>query len=124
MTQTLQKQILVAGIGNAWLRDDGFGGEVVKRLEGSNLTLEESLDAFDEGIRLVSRGEKLLTAAEKRVEQLLASEHGDDRLAPLDVAAQGGRLAPGFERSAEARPQADEVRSPPAIDPAEEDIPF
>jgi hypothetical protein len=26
------KQILVAGIGNAWLRDDGFGGEVAKLL--------------------------------------------------------------------------------------------
>ena len=37
MTQTIEKQILVAGIGNAWLRDDGFGGEVVKRLEGREL---------------------------------------------------------------------------------------
>lgn len=91
--------------------------EVVKRLEGSNLTLEESLDSFDEGIRLVSRGEKLLTAAEKRVEQLLASEHGDDRVAPLDVAAQGGRPAPRTERPAEAR-------STPAADPADEDVPF
>ncbi len=26
------KQILVAGIGNAWMRDDGFGGEVAKLL--------------------------------------------------------------------------------------------
>ena len=32
MTRTAEKQILVAGIGNTWLRDDGFGGEVVKRL--------------------------------------------------------------------------------------------
>ena len=31
------KRILVAGIGNAWLRDDGFGGEVVKRLETREL---------------------------------------------------------------------------------------
>ena len=37
MTQTLEKQILVAGIGNAWLRDDGFGGEVVKRAGGREL---------------------------------------------------------------------------------------
>ena len=29
------KRILVAGIGNAWLSDDGFGGEVVKRLEAA-----------------------------------------------------------------------------------------
>ena len=29
--------ILVAGIGNTWMRDDGFGGEVVKRLEAREL---------------------------------------------------------------------------------------
>ena len=31
-TRNATKQILVAGIGNAWLRDDGFGGEVAKLL--------------------------------------------------------------------------------------------
>src|SRR5512132_111047 len=33
MTPPRQAQILVAGIGNAWLRDDGFGGEVARRLQ-------------------------------------------------------------------------------------------
>ncbi len=28
----MEKQILVAGVGNAWLGDDGFGGHVVSRL--------------------------------------------------------------------------------------------
>ncbi len=37
MTRTIEKQILVAGIGNSWLRDDGFGGEVVRRLEQRDL---------------------------------------------------------------------------------------
>ena len=27
-----ERQILVAGVGNSWLQDDGFGSEVVKRL--------------------------------------------------------------------------------------------
>jgi hydrogenase maturation protease len=31
-TATRTKQILVAGIGNAWLRDDGFGGAVARVL--------------------------------------------------------------------------------------------
>jgi hydrogenase maturation protease len=31
------KQILVAGVGNAWLRDDGFGGEVTKLLSECQL---------------------------------------------------------------------------------------
>jgi hydrogenase maturation protease len=33
MTPELEQQILVAGVGNAWLRDDAFGGEVARRLE-------------------------------------------------------------------------------------------
>ena len=31
------RSILVAGVGNAWLRDDGFGGEVARRLEQREL---------------------------------------------------------------------------------------
>jgi hydrogenase maturation protease len=49
VTQTLQKQILVAGIGNAWLRDDGFGGEVVKRLGGRELPAGVSVMDFGTG---------------------------------------------------------------------------
>ena len=41
------KQILVAGIGNAWLSDDGFGGEVVKRLNSRELP--EGAAVFDFG---------------------------------------------------------------------------
>ncbi|MDX6701566.1 MAG: hydrogenase maturation protease [Baekduia sp.] len=33
MTPELEKQILVAGVGNAWLQDDAFGGECARRLE-------------------------------------------------------------------------------------------
>ena len=36
-TEMRTKQILVAGIGNAWLRDDGFGGEVAKLLTDRDL---------------------------------------------------------------------------------------
>ena len=49
MTQPTEKQILVAGIGNAWLRDDGFGGEVVKRLEGRELPSGVSVMDFGTG---------------------------------------------------------------------------
>ena len=31
------RSILVAGVGNAWLRDDGFGSEVARRLEQREL---------------------------------------------------------------------------------------
>ena len=32
MTDEPLRSILIAGVGNAWLRDDGFGGEVARRL--------------------------------------------------------------------------------------------
>ena len=32
MTEEPLRSILIAGVGNAWLRDDGFGGEVARRL--------------------------------------------------------------------------------------------
>ena len=32
MSSEREMRILVAGVGNAWLRDDGFGGEVARRL--------------------------------------------------------------------------------------------
>jgi hydrogenase maturation protease len=40
-------QILVAGIGNAFLRDDGFGGEVAKQLEARKLP--DGVHVFDFG---------------------------------------------------------------------------
>jgi hydrogenase maturation protease len=40
-------QILIAGIGNAFLRDDGFGGQVAARL--AERTLPEGVSVFDFG---------------------------------------------------------------------------
>ena len=37
MTPELEKQILVAGVGNAWLQDDAFGAEVARRLSEREL---------------------------------------------------------------------------------------
>jgi hydrogenase maturation protease len=33
VSREFEKQILVAGVGNAWLQDDAFGGECARRLE-------------------------------------------------------------------------------------------
>jgi exodeoxyribonuclease VII small subunit len=60
--------------------------EVVRRLEGGNLPLEESLKAFEEGIGLVRAGEARLVEAEKRVEVLLSGP-GGDKVAPFDAEA-------------------------------------
>jgi len=68
-------QILVAGIGNAWLRDDGFGSEVAKRLEGHELP--EGVSVFDFG----SGGLDLAY-------EVMRGYHG---LVLVDVSQQGGK---------------------------------
>jgi len=53
---------------------------IVKRLEDGNLSLEESLKAFEEGVRLSRLCSKKLDEAEKKVEVLLKDQDG--RLLP------------------------------------------
>ncbi|MFZ5471026.1 MAG: exodeoxyribonuclease VII small subunit [Myxococcota bacterium] len=57
--------------------------KVVGELEGGKLSLEESLEKFAEGVQLVEKGEELLRAAEKRIDQLLSKE---GQTAPLESA--------------------------------------
>lgn len=61
--------------------------ELVKKLEGEDLTLEESLRFFEEGIRLARICNKKLDEAERKVEILLKEE---------------GELAPFKERDSGA----------------------
>ena len=42
-------QILVAGIGNAWMQDDGFGSHVAKALEGRELAAGVTVADFGTG---------------------------------------------------------------------------
>ncbi len=64
---------------------------LVERLEGGNLSLEDSLQSFEQGMELCRRGAAILDAAEKKVEVLLAGPPGANRTAPLPVpAATGG----------------------------------
>ncbi|HJZ88573.1 MAG TPA: exodeoxyribonuclease VII small subunit [Polyangia bacterium] len=56
---------------------------VVDKLEGGELTLEQSLAAFEEGVRLSRRGAEILDAAERRVEVLLRGEDGALKTEPF-----------------------------------------
>jgi exodeoxyribonuclease VII small subunit len=49
---------------------------VVEKLETGNLSLEDSLKFFEEGIGLCRRGATILDSAERKVEVLLASSGG------------------------------------------------
>jgi exodeoxyribonuclease VII small subunit len=52
--------------------------EIVKKMESGDLTLDESLKAFEEGIRLSRLCAQKIDEAERRVDILLKSQEGFD----------------------------------------------
>jgi hydrogenase maturation protease len=68
------RSILVAGVGNAWLRDDGFGGEVARRLTERELP---------QGVEVMDAGTGGLDLAYEVM-------RGYDALVIVDVSRQGG----------------------------------
>jgi hydrogenase maturation protease len=71
------KQILIAGIGNTWQMDDGFGSEVARRLEARELP---------PGVAVIDFGTGGLDLAYQVM-------YGYDALLMIDISRQGG--APG-----------------------------
>ena len=57
--------------------------EVVQKLESGDLTLEQSLAVYEEGVQLARRGQQLLATAEKRGE-LLVTASGSVETVPFD----------------------------------------
>lgn len=100
------KRILVAGIGNAWLGDDGFGGEVVRRLEARDLP---------QGTAVLDFGTGGLDLAYEVM-------RGYDALVLVDVSRQGGEPGTLYvmdvpEEEAEAGIEDGQVINPHAMDP-------
>jgi exodeoxyribonuclease VII small subunit len=64
--------------------EDGMAAleALVARLETGDLSLEESLAAFEQGVELVRALSERLTAAEQRIELLVRGEDGRVRLQP------------------------------------------
>lgn len=57
--------------------------EIVEIMERGDLTLEESLKAFEEGVKLVRICTKKLEEAERKVEMLIKSEEGEIAFTPF-----------------------------------------
>lgn len=57
--------------------------ETVARLESGELSLEQSLQVYEEGVTLARKGQQLLATAEKRVE-ILVSAAGGVEVVPFD----------------------------------------
>lgn len=58
--------------------------EIVSKLEGGDLPLEEALSLFEKGIGLTKYCNQKLDEAEKKVEILLKNEKGDLRIEPFE----------------------------------------
>ncbi len=105
MRRRAGKRILVAGIGNAWMKDDAFGGKVAERLEGASCP--EGTAVFDFG----TGGLDLAYEAMR----------GYDALVLIDVSRQGGEPGTLYVMDADPddlEPIADgEVLSPHGMDP-------
>ena len=61
---------------------------IVKKLEEGNLSLEDSLKAFEEGVRLSRFCSKKLDEAEKKVEILLKDSNGRLVAKPFSLEAE------------------------------------
>lgn len=57
--------------------------EVVKRLESGELSLDDSLKAFEEGVRHAAVCSRKLNEAEKKVELLIRQKDGSFRTEPF-----------------------------------------
>jgi exodeoxyribonuclease VII small subunit len=60
---------------------------VVERLERGELTLDESVRLFEEGVKLSNACKKELEAAEGRIQVLVEQGSGETRVVELDVDA-------------------------------------
>lgn len=60
--------------------------EIVTRLETGSLTLEDSLKAFEEGVKLAAFCSGKLDDAERRVEILLKQKDGSLKREPFEAA--------------------------------------
>ena len=74
MSSEQLRSILIAGVGNAWLRDDGFGGEVARALSARELP---------HGVSVMDAGTGGLDLAYEVM-------RGYDALVIVDVSRQGG----------------------------------
>ena len=100
------KQVLVAAVGNLWLRDDGFGGEVAKRLQERELP--KGVHVFDFGTGGLDLAYEVM--------------RGYDALILVDVSRQGGEpgtlyVMEADEGSVEGAIEDGETINPHAMDP-------
>ncbi len=82
---------------------------IVKQMEEGGLTLEESIERFERGIRLSQVCSKQLEEAELKVEKLTKSVSGELEVEPFEnEGAEADDTEAGDQSEEESRPPADE----------------
>ena len=99
------RQILVAGVGNAWLRDDAFGGECARRLEA---------EGVPDGVSVMDVGTSGLDLAYEVM-------RGYDALLLLDATRQSGEPGTLYVMEPERAEFEGEIRDGESIDPHDMD---
>jgi exodeoxyribonuclease VII small subunit len=102
---------------------------IVEELEGSALTLEESIARYEEGVRLARRLTQTLDEAEQRIERLVeADEDGVPATEPIELEGQGaepgGRRDEGRARPAPRAAPQRRAEKPPRPGPDPDELPF
>jgi hydrogenase maturation protease len=105
MTAQPEPQILVAGVGNAWLQDDAFGGEVARRLER---------DGVPAGVTVMDFGTGGLDLAYEVI-------RGYNALLLLDASRQGGEPGTLYVIEPDRAEFAGELQDGESIDPHDMD---
>jgi len=62
--------------------------QTVRQLESGELTLDQALQAFEEGVKLTRSCQEQLSAAEQRVDLLMKTPSGSASGTPADVETQ------------------------------------
>ena len=106
MSREREVRILVAGVGNSWLRDDGFDGEMARRLSA----------------RTMPSGVAVMDAATGGLDLAYEVMRGYDAMVLIDVSRQGGEpgtlyVMEALEEEVEAGIEDGQVLNPHAMDP-------
>jgi len=97
----LEKQILIAGVGNAWLQDDGFGAEVARRL----------------GERELPSGASVMDVGTSGLDLAYEVMRGYSALVIVDVSKQGGEPGTLYVIDVEPDDVPAEITDGESIDP-------
>lgn len=72
--------------------------KIVRQLEEGDLSLEESLKLFEDGVKLSRECQERLNQAERRIEVLLKDEEGNPALEPIEAQDLRTQPAPKIKK--------------------------